>query len=167
MRREFTYDQKGKAQLRAYVPTLPVDGTIKIIITDNVADRSGKQNRLSHLWYATRSVDTGLGADEEKCYCKLMFGVPILIEEDEEFASFFDEALRGLPYDKLMEAMKFVPVTSIMTVKQMTRYLHDLDQASAEVGIILPRPEDIYEEAMGRRRKREQRDNGDAPAATG
>jgi len=152
--REFVYIQKNVQQIRAFTKTLPLDGTYKIVFKKNDADRSSKQNRLSHKWYAERSVDTGLAPDEEKCYCKLMYGCPILIEEDEDFASFFDVAIRRLPYDEMMKAMKYVPVTSIMSVKQMTRYMHEVDLASSEIGIPLSRPEDLYYAAMGYKRKK-------------
>lgn len=152
--REFVLTRQAAQTIWAYIKTLPFDGTWKIVFKKNDADRSSKQNRLSHKWYAERSVDTGLGPDEEKCYCKLVFGCPILIEEDEDFANFFNAAIRPLPYDQMMKAMEYVPVTSIMSVKQMTQYMHEIDRASAEVGIILSRPEDMYYAAMGLKREK-------------
>ena len=62
--------------------------------------------------------------------CKLRFGVPILRAEDAEFRAFYDRAIKhALTYEQKVEAMRFLPVTSLMTPAQMKRYLDDM-QAS-------------------------------------
>lgn len=95
-------------------------------------DRSLSQNAIGHCWYEqiARELreDDALGV---KCYCKLTIGVPILRAEDEAFRSFYDGALKGLSYEQKLEAMKFVPVTSIMTKPQESRYLESVQAAYA------------------------------------
>jgi hypothetical protein len=86
--------------------------------------RSDKQNRLSHAWYAELADNlkeyTALGY---KNYCKLNFGVPILRAEDEEFRTSYDKVIRPLGYEQKIEVMNILPVTSIMTTKQLSQYL--------------------------------------------
>ena len=86
--------------------------------------RSLDQNALSHEWYAQLSrelrEDDALGW---KCYCKLHHGVPILRAEDAEFREFYDQSIKLLDYEKKLAAMKFLPVTSLMTKPQLSKYL--------------------------------------------
>lgn len=86
--------------------------------------RSLNQNDLSHAWYAQMAredkQDDELG---HRCYCKLHHGVPILRAESEEFRAFYDTALKGLEYEQKRDAMKFVPVTSLMDKAQLSKYL--------------------------------------------
>lgn len=88
-------------------------------------DRSLDQNAGSHLWYAQLArelpQETELGW---KCFCKLNFGVPILRQSDEEFKQLYDSAIRkSLTYEQKLAAMRVLPVTSRMNVKQKTEYL--------------------------------------------
>ena len=86
--------------------------------------RSLDQNALSHEWYAQLArelrEDDALGW---KCYCKLHHGVPILRAEDAEFREFYDQSIKLLDYEKKLVAMKFLPVTSLMTKPQLSKYL--------------------------------------------
>lgn len=90
-------------------------------------DRSAELNDLSHVWYEqvhreTREDDP-LGV---KCYCKLHHGVPILRAESGDFRSIYDAGIKCLSYEQKLLAMRFIPVTSEMTVKQMVRYLDEV-----------------------------------------
>jgi hypothetical protein len=86
--------------------------------------RSLDQNAISHAWYeqVARELreDDALGV---KCVCKLHHGVPILRAEDAEFRAFYDKAIKGLDYEQKVAAMKFLPVTSLMTKAQLSAYL--------------------------------------------
>jgi hypothetical protein len=89
-------------------------------------DRSLDQNAISHAWYA--QVVRELREDDElgvKRFCKLTFGVPILRAEDADFREMYDAAIKfGLTYEQKLKAMDFIPVTSLMTVAQLNKYLH-------------------------------------------
>ncbi len=105
-------------------------------------DRSLDQNALSHCWYEQISrelrQDTALRV---KCECKLNYGVPILRAEDAEFREFYDKAnKRTLSYEEKIDAMRFVPVTSEMTVKQLSQYLEAMQTAYAKRGVVLEFP---------------------------
>lgn len=107
-------------------------------------DRSLDQNAISHCWYdqVARELreDTVVGV---KRYCKLHFGVPILRAEDAEFREFYDSAIKShLSYEQKLKAMDMVPVTSRMTVKQLSQYLEDVQAEYAKRGVLLEFPED-------------------------
>ena len=76
-----------------------------------------------------------------RCYCKLHHGVPILRAESPEFREFYDTAMRGLPYEQKREFMKFVPVTSLMTKEQLSKYLEAVQADYATRGIRLEFPQ--------------------------
>jgi hypothetical protein len=119
-----------------------------VTISQEEAARSLKQNRLSFLWYRARGKATGHGGRHERKLCKLLYGVPILCQ-GEEFQEFWS-SLSGLTYEQKLEAMEFVPVTSLFGVKQFAEYLDTIDQESASQGIVLPQPADLYLDALMR-----------------
>ena len=107
-------------------------------------DRSLDQNAISHCWYEQVSrelrEDTALGV---KRYCKLHFGVPILRAEDEEFRAFYDAAIKPhLTCEEKLQSMDMLPVTSRMSVKQLSQYLEAMQAHYAGRGVLLEFPED-------------------------
>lgn len=104
--------------------------------------RSLDQNDIGHVWYGQVAnelrEDDALGV---KCYCKLHHGVPILRAEDDEFRTFYDNAIKGLTYEQKLGAMKYLPVTSLMTVDQGSRYLVAVQDDYRQRGVTLRFPE--------------------------
>ena len=89
--------------------------------------RSLDQNDISHVWYHQLALE--LREDDArgwKRFCKLHFGVPILRAEDSDFRAFYDAAVKDLEYEQKLQAMDFVPVTSIMTKPQLSSYLETM-----------------------------------------
>ena len=104
--------------------------------------RSIDQNAISHAWYEQLArellEDDAIGW---KSYCKLHFGVPLLRAEDQQFREFYDNAMKNsLTYEQKLAAMKFVPVTSLMTKAQLSKYLEAM-QAGIGRGVVLEFPE--------------------------
>jgi hypothetical protein len=105
-------------------------------------DRSRDQNALMWLW-ATESANQ-LGdctADEVQRRWKLEIGVPILREDSAEFRAIYDRAIRPLPYELKVEAMRFIPVTSEMKVRQMVRFLDTVERECLSNGLRLTNPD--------------------------
>lgn len=108
------------------------------------ASRSSAQNRLAQRWHTDAAQQLGDQTHEDvRAECKLMFGVPILRAENEAFRVSYDKALKGLPYeDKLAAIRAFdLPVTRLMTVKQMTQYMDDVHRHFASQGVRLTDPD--------------------------
>jgi hypothetical protein len=107
-------------------------------------DRSLDQNSLSHAWYEQIARELREDSPEGvKCECKLRFGVPILRAADADFREMYDTAIRGhLSYEQKLKAMRFLPVTSLMTVKQLSQYLEDVQREFAKRGVMLEFPDE-------------------------
>lgn len=106
--------------------------------------RSLDQNAISHAWY--EQIARELREDDAlgwKAYCKLNHGVPILRAEDEEFREFYDQSIKPvLTYEQKLTAMKYLPVTSLMTKPQLSAYLEAMQADFARRGVRLEFPED-------------------------
>lgn len=103
--------------------------------------RSLDQNAISHAWY--EQIARELREDDAlgwKCYAKLHLGVPILRTEDDEFRAFYDQSIKGLTYEQKLAAMKFLPVTSLMTKPQLSKYLEAMQADFAQRGVRLEFP---------------------------
>lgn len=104
--------------------------------------RSLDQNGISHVWYEQMArEDRQYDALGHKCYCKLHHGVPILRAEDADFRAFYDGAIKGLSYGQKLSAMKYLPVTSLMTVEQLSKYLEAVQDDYGRRGVLLEFPE--------------------------
>lgn len=105
-------------------------------------DRSLDQNALSFAWYEQLArelkEDDALGW---RAYCKLHHGIQILRAEDDEFRQFYDSSLKKLSYEQKLTAMKFVPVTSLMTKQQLSAYLEAVQADFFKRGVKLEFPE--------------------------
>jgi len=86
---------------------------------------------------------------------KLHHGVPILREDSAEFREVYDRAIKGLPYELKIEAMRFIPVTSIMKVRQMVSYLDAVERECIEAGLTLTDPDPDLATYQARYRLRE------------
>jgi len=113
-------------------------------VTDG-RDRSTEQNRLAFKWYKEVSEQTGEDIEDVRARCKLEIGVPILREND-DFRATYDRLIRPLSYADKIELIKAtdMPVTRLMKVEQMTRYLDIMFRQHAEHGIELTIPPDRY-----------------------
>ena len=105
----------------------------KCKVTIRAGKRSLDHNAVSHIWYAQIATelreDTPEGVHRE---CKLLYGVPILRAEDEDFRAFYDAAIKHvLTYAEKLAAMRYIPVTSLMNPAQMKRYTDDMQKAYA------------------------------------
>ena len=120
-------------------------GSLKLPITvtwSKGADRSLEQNRTQFLWAREAAEQRGdVTTEEVRCEWKLHHGIPLLRAENADFQAIYDEAIKPLPYEKKLLAMRFIPVTSEMTVRQMTQYLDIVQRECAERGIVLTDPE--------------------------
>lgn len=106
-------------------------------------DRSLPQNAITHAWYG--QIARELREDDElgwKCYCKLHHGVPILRAEDDEFRETYDGAIKGLSYEQKLKVMRLLPVTSLMTKEQLSKYAELVRLDFACRGVMLEFPAD-------------------------
>ena len=114
----------------------------RLTVSWSVALRTIDQNALSHALYEQLARELPeYDAKGWKRMCKLHYGVPILRADDEHFREFYDSALKRLDYERKIAAMEYVPVTSIMSKSQLSRYIADMARSFAvERGVHLELP---------------------------
>lgn len=122
-------------------------------VTDG-RDRSSEQNRLSHKWYKEIADQTGEAVEDVRARCKLEIGVPILRAENEPFRKTYDRLIRPLDHSDKLDLIRDtdMPVTRLMSVDQMTRYMDEVFRRHAEFGIEMTIPPDKF--AFNPERKR-------------
>lgn len=105
-------------------------------------DRSAEQNRLQFKWATEVAQQCGdRSIDEIREDWKLRHGVPILRRDLEQFRDIYDEILKPRSYEEKLKAMKYISVSSIMTVKQMQEYLDAIQREALQQGFLLTEPE--------------------------
>lgn len=114
--------------------------------------RSGQQNRLAQRWYSDISRQLGdVTHDEVRADCKVTFGVPILVAENDAFALSWAETFGRLEYEAVRDHVRVmdVPVTRLMTVRQMTAFMDAMQQYWSLAGVRLTDPEALkYEQEI-------------------
>lgn len=109
-------------------------------------DRSKAQNRLAFKWYKQIADQMGdREAWQVRAHCKLEHGVRMLVTENEDFRTkWHDMIMDRFTYEeklKLMVEPWDFPVSRIMGVKQMTRYLDAIYNEFTALGVRLTLPE--------------------------
>lgn len=107
------------------------------------APRTIEQNKLQRMWLNEAEEQGDQRAEDQRAYCKLHIGVPILRSENEAFRVQYDAIIRPLPYEQKLEIMKApidFPVTRIMTTKQKARYLDEMYVHFTSIGMVLTEP---------------------------
>lgn len=109
-------------------------------------DRSTEQNRLAFKWYVEISDQTGEDREDVRARCKLEIGVPILREVHNKFRATYDKLIRPLAYPEKLALIRDteMPVTSLMNVEQMSRFMDIVFRRHAEIGVVLTIPPDRY-----------------------
>lgn len=109
-------------------------------------NRSDEANRLSQKWYAEIAEQTGEAREDVRARCKLELGVPIMREASDKFRATYDRLIRPLDYaDKLALIRDTdMPVTRLMGVGDMGRFMDAVFHRHAEFGIVLTVPEDKF-----------------------
>lgn len=107
------------------------------------APRSIEQNKLQRMWVNELHEQGDQTAEEYRGFCKAQFGIPILLNENDEFAEVYNRLIRPLDYETKLEMMRApidLPVTRIMTTKQKAKYLDDIYQFYTANGFVLTEP---------------------------
>ncbi|WP_116082047.1 hypothetical protein [Tropicimonas sp. IMCC34011] len=112
--------------------------------------RRNRQNRLSQRWYADIARQRGDSSHAEvRAECKRQFGVPILLAENEAFAVSWHGVMDRLTYEQQVASIRAfdLPVTRLMTVKQMTSFMEEMQRHWCGIGFHLTDPDALrYEE---------------------
>lgn len=153
MAHRIIFDEAGRADFIRFLGNLVLPATFE---WRPGRDRTLDQNRLQFLWAREASDQRGdMTADEVRCEWKLQHGVPIMREDSGEFRDVYDAAIKPLPYALKLKAMRFIPVTSEMKVRQMVRYLDAVQRECLEHGLKLTDPDPELAAYQSRYRREE------------
>lgn len=134
---------QDRQMLHTYLEGRKLPFTVDI---EDGRDRSNEQNRLSQKWYAEIAEQTGEDREDVRARCKLKFGLPILMQSSDAFRDLCRRRIQPLSHQERVEAIRDfdIPITRLMNVTQMTRYMDEMFRHHAEFGIVLTVPPDRY-----------------------
>ena len=121
-------------------------------------DRSRDQNALQWLWATEVAQQRGdTDPAEVQADWKLRHGVPILRADSETFRGVYDRCLKPLSYEEKVTAMRDLdfPITSVMKVRQMVRYLDAVQRECLEQGFRITDPDPMLGTYNARYRAKE------------
>lgn len=112
-----------------------------VTVSINSGKRTLDQNALIHVFYAIIANHETQMCDpiEVEYTCKYRIGLAIL-SLDPDFDAYLNAIryhLQPLTYEERIAAMKFYPVTSLMSVAQLTEYVEKMQLIYGEQGIAL------------------------------
>lgn len=138
-----------------------------VTLTETAEKRTIPQNAIKEVWYREISKQRGdISIIAAKRYSKLHCGVPLLRAESATFRRLYDMMIKrnqafidgcdGLSgYQLKLEAMDVLPVTSLMTVDQLSVYLREMQDYWQRGDVFLNFPSDSglsgYPEAQQQR----------------
>lgn len=105
------------------------------------AKRSLAQNATIHMWMGQIAGATGQTQAEVKAFCKWHLGRPILIETKPDWAAKYAPMWESLSYEMRLQLFEFLPVTSVMGVRQLSDFMDAMQQHYLPMGIPLVDPE--------------------------
>lgn len=144
-------------RVRKYVTSrinlIPLDGSKEVVIRRHKDGRSDKQRRLGGKWYSEIAKQTYQGTKEVERYCKLKFGISILIRDRAGFEELWEPRAESLSYENQLEAMDILKVTSLLSVKQNAEYLRSIQEHFERNGVRLSTTDDYYYASMGYERR--------------
>lgn len=122
-------------------------------------DRSRDQNALQWLWATEVAQQRGdTDAADVQADWKLRHGVPIMREDSQSFRDVYDRCLKPLPYEEKVTAMRDLdfPITSVMKVRQMVRYLDAVQRECIEQGFKITDPDPLLSTYNARYRLKDE-----------
>jgi hypothetical protein len=149
------------ARAAEIIKSLPLDDLHEVCIRPHKKDRSAAQNSLLWSWLTIIGAELGESKDAMHERYKEKFLVPIYERDNPDYAETIEAVRNVYRLGAKQEAMKLrtriilLTSTTTATVAQMTEYLTEIDRHAASLGIRLPRPDDIYDVAMGVRNVRQ------------
>ncbi len=105
------------------------------------ARRSLPQNATAAMWYGQIAAETGQTQAEAKAECKLRFGLPIMERDRAEWVAKWQPLYGPLPYAMQLRLFEAIPLTSLLTTRQMAEYMDAVQKEYRGQGIALIDPE--------------------------
>lgn len=120
---------------------------VHIKISDKKINRSKAINNLSHRWYSdVAKQGKEYTPGEVKAIAKFRWGVPIMRQHDKFNEHWLRLEKVCLSYEEKIDAMEFLPVTSLFTNAEMSQYMSDFKRVMGQkYQLTDPRTEGIHD----------------------
>ena len=137
------HGESDKKNLLDMLQKVELEYPIDVVIKRANKNRSLAQNRTQWQWFRDAGQQGDMTASEQRAYCKLHFGIPILRRDSPEYREKYDQIIRPLEYENklslMMEPFDF-PVTSAMNVAQHSEFLDKVKEHFEGLGFQLTDP---------------------------
>ena len=139
------------------VKRVPIDPPQEIEIREWKKNRSSSQHRLYWQWNTVIAAELGETKEEVHERNKERFLVPIMWRDDANYSEMIGyiqevhkQGMKSQAWALKRQVVRLTTTTQL-NVMQFTEYLNEIEADARNLGIVLPHPEDLYNDAMGRR----------------
>lgn len=146
-------------RLSTFLEAQPKEPLIQVVVSEHKKDRTVEQNRLYHLWLTIIADELGETKEDAHYDLRRRILLPIYERDDLGYADMLNAVRKvhklGGKAEAKIQADFIIKHTSTTAanIKQFTEYLKEIERDMVGKGIILPRPEDRYYQAMGIKQK--------------
>ena len=141
-------DDRDRQAWVAFIAAQPLPVTASLT---KGARRSLPQNSTLHLWTGQIAAETGQTQAEAKAEIKLRFGLPIMERDRPDWVAKWSPLYTPLTYAMRLRLFEAVPLTSLLTTRQMAEMMDAIQKEYRSQGIALVDPEMIRLEQMAER----------------
>jgi len=131
-------DDRDVKAWAAFIAAQPLPVTVTLT---KGAKRSLPQNSTLHLWTGQIAAETGQTQAEAKAEIKLRFGLPIMERDNPEWVAKWHDLYAPLPYGMKLRLFEAIPLTSLLTTRQMAEMMDAIQKEYLAQGIPLVDPE--------------------------
>jgi hypothetical protein len=130
-------DDRDRHAWVAFVAAQPLPLTVTAI---KGARRSLPQNSTLHLWTGQIAAETGQSQAEAKAEIKLRFGLPIMERDNPAWVAKWEPLYGPLPHHMRLRLFEALPLTSLLTTRQMAELMDAIQKEYLAQGISLVDP---------------------------
>lgn len=146
-----TGDEQRRQNAIKAVAELSRDISWRVKIEPFKRDRTLAQNSLLWKWHTARAEHFGEPKAHEHHEFKRNHLLPILLRDDEYGDLTKMHGMMTYADPKIHEKFIDMLSTTMLNTKQFTEILNEYDMVTAQQGLVLPRRDDEYHEAMSER----------------
>ena len=132
------HDERDREAWAAFLAAQPLPMTVSMT---RGARRSLPQNSTLHMWIGQVASETGQSQAEAKAEIKLRFGLPIMERDKPEWIYKWEPVYQPLPYHTRLRLFEVIPLTSLLTTRQMAEMMDAIQKEYRAQGIDLVDPE--------------------------
>lgn len=131
-------DDRDRQAWVAFIAAQPLPVTVSLT---KGARRSLPQNSTLHLWTGQIAAETSQTQAEAKAEIKLRFGLPIMERDRPDWVAKWSPLYTPLTYAMRLRLFEAVPLTSLLTTRQMAEMMDAIQKEYRSQGVFLTDPE--------------------------